>query len=169
VMFQDEARFGRINDPRRCWAPMGIRPEVSKQIVREYTYAYAAVSPADGCCATLILPSMNSECMGVFLEEVGKRYHEDYVLMFLDGAACHKAGELSVPDNIRLEVIPPYCPQLNPVENLWEEIREKHFTNLAFDSMDAVEAQLIQALLYLEDHPTTVQSISSFSWIVTSL
>jgi transposase len=167
VMFQDEARFGRINDPRRCWAPKGVRPEVSKQIIREYTYAYAAVSPVDGSCFSLILPSMTGECMSIFLEEVGKHYAEDYILIFLDGAACHKGQKISVPANIKLEVIPPYSPQLNPVENLWEEIREKHFTNLVFDSMNAVEIQLIQALLDLETHPALVRSISSFSWIIT--
>lgn len=63
----------------------------------------------------------------------------------------------------------PYCPQLNPVENVWEEIREKHFTNLVFSSMNAVEDQLSKALLDLENHPETAKSISSFSWIVTSI
>ena len=47
-MFQDEARFGRINDPKRCWSPKRTRPTVGKQIIREYTYAYGAVSPRDG-------------------------------------------------------------------------------------------------------------------------
>lgn len=57
-MFQDEARFGRISDPSSCWAPKGIRPEVAKQIIREYTYAYSAISPLDGSMDSLILPDM---------------------------------------------------------------------------------------------------------------
>ena len=56
VMFEDEARFGRISDPRRCWAPAGVRPEVNTQVVREYEYAFAAVSPHDGALDTLVLP-----------------------------------------------------------------------------------------------------------------
>ena len=48
VMFQDEARFGRLSGPRRCWAPAPLRPVVSVALVREYTYAYAAVSPQNG-------------------------------------------------------------------------------------------------------------------------
>ena len=53
-MFQDEARFGRINDPRRCWAPRGVRPQVCARIVREYTYVFAAVSPHDGTLDTAL-------------------------------------------------------------------------------------------------------------------
>ena len=67
LMFQDEARFGRINDPRRCWAPRGFRPEVGMQIVREYTYAFGAASPHDGTLDTLVLPVVTAEAMSIFL------------------------------------------------------------------------------------------------------
>jgi len=66
LMFQDEARFGRINDPRRCWAPKGIRPEVGMQIVREYTYAFGAVSPQDGTWDSLVLPVVTAKAMSIF-------------------------------------------------------------------------------------------------------
>lgn len=59
LMFQDEGRFGRINKPKRCWCPKGIRPRIPCQIVREYTYAYAAVSPQDGKMVSLVLPYAN--------------------------------------------------------------------------------------------------------------
>src|SRR3954470_22578082 len=85
-MFQDEARFGRITDPRRCWAPAGVRPEVSAQVVREYEYAFAAVSPHDGTLDTLVLPSVNAEAMSVFLAEVSQRHANEFILMVLDGA-----------------------------------------------------------------------------------
>ena len=55
IMFADEARFGRINQPRPCWAPVGIRPEVASQLIREYVYLYGAVSPKDGTCVYLII------------------------------------------------------------------------------------------------------------------
>ena len=66
LMFQDEARFGRINDPRRCWAPRGVRPQVCARIVREYTYVFAAVSPHDGTLDTLVLPEVNALTMSLF-------------------------------------------------------------------------------------------------------
>jgi hypothetical protein len=168
-MFQDEARFGRITDPRQCWAPMGCRPIVKKQIIREYTYAYAAVSPADGTCHTLILPVMNAEAMNCFLAEVAKRHADELILMIYDGAPCHSITALNLPSNILVLSLPPYSPELNPVEALWDHLRENFFPNLSFDSMDELEAQLVHALCCTEADPSTVLSIASYPWIVSSL
>ena len=165
-MFQDEARFGRINDPRRCWAPEGLRPEVSVQIVREYTYVFGAVSPHDGILDTLILPEVHAEAMSLFLAEVAHRHPSDCILMVLDGAGWHRARDLTIPDNLRLVFLPPYSPELNPAEHIWEEIREKWFPNLVFNSLDAVEDRLMEAVLYLENHPKLTASITGFDWIV---
>lgn len=166
-MFQDEARFGRINDPRRCWAPEGIRPEVSAQIVREYTYLFGAVSPHDGALDTLVLPEVNAETMSIFLDEVSQRHPNQYILMVLDGAGWHRALDLVIPKNIQLLALPPYSPQLNPMERLWDGIREKWFPNLVFNSLEAVEDRLIQAVLALERNAESVASIAGFDWIVS--
>jgi len=107
LMFRDEARFGRINDPRRCWAPCGLRPEVPAQIVREYTDLFGAVSPQDGVLDTLILPEVDAEAMSLFLAEVARRHQRDYILMVLDGAGWHRAHDLVVPDHMRLVFLPP--------------------------------------------------------------
>ena len=128
IMFQDEARFGRINDPRRCWAPPKCRPVVNAQCVREYTYLYGALSPADGACDFLLLPSMTQACIDIFLMELSCRYPDEYILLICDGAACHQMYSASLPKNIMLETLPPYCPDLNPVENVWDELRETFFT-----------------------------------------
>jgi hypothetical protein len=165
-MFQDEARFGRINDPRRCWAPLGLRPEVPAQIVREYTCLFGAVSPQDGVLDTLILPEVHAEAMSLFLAEVAQRHQRDYILMVLDGAGWHRAHDLVVPDHMRLVFLPPYSPELNPAEHVWEEIREKWFPNLVFQSLEGVEDRLAEAALYLESHPDRVASITGFDWIV---
>jgi hypothetical protein len=84
-MFQDEARFGRINIPKKCWAPRGTRPIVGSQIIREYTYAYAAISPVDGIMDSLILPEVNASVFELFLNEVSSRHLSEYIVMFLDG------------------------------------------------------------------------------------
>ena len=101
-MFQDEARFGRINDPRRCWAPRGVRPQVCARIVREYTYVFAAVSPHDGTLDTLVLPDVNALTMSLFLAEVARRHPQELILMVLDGAGWHRAKDLQIPENMRL-------------------------------------------------------------------
>jgi transposase len=85
-----------------------------------------------------------------------------------DGAPNHRCSDLVVPDNISLLFLPPYAPELNPKENLWDEIREKIFKNDALKSIDAVRAKLKQAILYIERNPKTVQSITSFPYIVKS-
>ena len=168
-MFQDEARFGRINDPRRCWAPKSKRPIAPCQVVREFTYAYAAASPSDGVMDSLILPFVNTEMMSLFLEEVGRRHKDEFVLMFLDGAGWHRSKSLKIPVNMKIERLPPYSPELNPIEHIWEEIREKWFANEAFKSMKFVEDQLETALFQLENDKEKVRHITGFDWILTSI
>lgn len=165
-MFQDEGRFGRISNPRRCWAPAGWRPQVPVQMVREYTYAFAAVSPHDGIMVSLVLPEVNAQAMSIFLAEVAARCSDDFVLMVMDQAGWHRARDLIIPDNIRLVWLPPYSPQCNPVENLWEEIREKWFPNLVFSDLPGVEDTLVGALVVLENDPRRIQSITGFNWII---
>jgi transposase len=167
VMFQDEARFGRISDARRCWAPLGVRPEVNTQVVREYEYAFAAISPHDGTLDSLVLPSVHTEAMGVFLTEVSQRHSGELILMVLDGAGWHRAKRLPVPANMRLILLPPWSPQLNPVEHLWDEVREKWFANRVFDRLSAVEEQLITARKTLEEDSARVALLTGFDWIKT--
>ncbi len=165
VMFQDEARFGRINDPKRCWCRKGIRPIVGKQIVREYTYTYGAFSPKDGTADFLILPNMDAANMNIFLKELSLHHPEDYILMICDKAPCHREGVLRMPGNIKLLHLPPRCPEINPSENMWDKMREKFFTNLMFDSMDAVEDKLEEAMIYYNKNKEIVKSITGFKWI----
>lgn len=146
-----------------------MRPIVSKQIIREYTYAYGVVFPDDGDFDGLILPNMDTQSMNIFLKEISQRHLQDYILMVIDGAACHRGGELKVPDNIKLLQLPPYSPQLNPVENLWDEMREKRFGNIVFDSMESVENRLVSALLDFESNPDLMRSITGWDWIISPI
>jgi len=165
-MFQDEARFGRINDVRRCWAPKPLRPVCQAMLTHEYTYAYAAVDVASGELDSLILPNVNTACMQVFLDEVAARHPDQRIVMVLDGAGWHTGGELKVPANLPL---PPYAPELNPVEHVWDELREKHFHNRVFDSLDALEDHLETSLLALERDPDRIKSIVAWPWIMNAL
>jgi len=135
VMFQDEGRFGRISLPHRCWAPSGTRPRCGAQIIREYIYAYSAINPVDGAIDSLIAPRADTEVMAIFLRQVAERFIDEFIIMFMDKAAWHTAGKLKVPKNMKLLFLPPYSPQLNPVEHLWKEVREKYFSNEVFNSI----------------------------------
>jgi transposase len=167
-MFQDEARFGRITAPARCWAPGRTRPQVPAQFVREYTHAYAALCPHDGTLDSLVLPDVDTPTMTLFLEEVARRHPDEFILMVLDGAGWHTAKALAIPETVRLVPLPPYSPELNPVEHLWDEVREKWFQNVVFQSIDAVEDRLVDALAQLEEDPTRVAQLTAFPWIVCS-
>lgn len=89
--------------------------------------------------------------------------------MVLDGASWHKARQLNVPSNMRLIFLPPYSPELNPVEHIWDDLREKHFHNQTFDSMRAVERRLCIGLRDFESSPDRVQSIVGWDWIINSV
>ena len=168
-MFQDEARFGRIAESRRCWCPKPVRPVCPTMVCQEYIYAYGAVSIGDGQWDSLILPKANTVCMQIFLDEMASRYPDDRIVMVVDGASWHRAGTLREPKNMRLLSLPPYSPELNPVENVWEELREKHFHNRVFADLDALEMQLFYGLKYLEDHPERTKAISGWLWIINAI
>ena len=167
-MFADEARFGRMNRPRPCWAPIGVRPQVASQLVREYIYLYGAVCPKDGTCHFLVMPAPDTQCFQVFLDTLAKKYPKDLILLVVDGAGNHHGDELEIPANIILQPLPPYAPELNPQENIWDEIREKIFKNFALKSMDEVNDKLDEAALYIDRNPARVKSIASFPYIAKS-
>ena len=100
VMYQDEARFGRISDTRYCWAKKPTRPEVKGMLIYQYTYAYAAVSPQDGRMDSLVLPEVSGRCMQLFLDEVARRYPDDNIVMIVDGAGWHKSNDLKLPETL---------------------------------------------------------------------
>ena len=169
IMFQDEARFGRISDTRRCWCPKPIRPLCHAMVTQEYTYAYGAVSVTDGAFDSLILPHVISDCMQVFLNEVASRHPRDRIIMILDGAGWHVSGLLTIPENMRLIPLPPYAPELNPMEHVWDDLREKSFHNRVFESIDALENHLEASLRAIECDRERVRSIVAWPWIITSL
>lgn len=103
--------------------------------------------------------------MNVFLSALAERYQDDHILLILDNAAWHTSHSLRVPDNTELFPLLPYTPELNPIEQIWEDIREKGFRNEAFRSLDAVELRLCDTLCWLADRPNRVASITHRSWL----
>src|SRR5262249_4746243 len=97
-----------------------------------------------------------------------KEYPRSHILLFLDGAGNHINGDLVIPSNITLRPLSAYSPELNPQENIWDEIREKIFKNYALKSMDAVYDKLEEAALYIERNRKVFKSIASFPYIVKS-
>lgn len=167
LMFQDEARFGRMVRIRRCWAPAPLRPVVDNGDEREFKYVYGAVSPLEGELDWMICADINTERMGAFLAQVSVAHPQDFIVMIVDGASSHVAKALVVPENIRLHRLPAYSPELNPQEHLWDELREKEFPNRVFSDLSGVIRTLEAGLPRLASDRDRVRSICAWPWIVS--
>jgi transposase len=166
LFFEDEARFGRINIVGRCWVPFGTRAQVTQQMIREYIYAYTAVCPETGENYSIISPVNNTDAMNQFLEAFSTAYKHYRVIMCLDGAGWHTSLALKLPENIRLLKLPPYSPELNPTEHIWDYIREqKQFNNYTFKSLDEVEDHLFEMLRELNNEQEIICSLCNFNWL----
>lgn len=163
-MFQDEAGFGRINKPKYCWCEKGIRPSVPCHHIREYRYVYGAVEPATGESCFWVMPYCNTQFMNLFLQKLSETYIEDRIVLCCDGAAWHKSGTLEVPDNIRLFYIPPYTPEMNPIEQIWKEIRKRGFRNQVFQTLENVVDRLCHTIQSISS--ATIASITGRQWII---
>ena len=166
LLFQDEGRFGRISDPAHCWAPKGIRPVVPTHIVREYTHVFSAVCPHDGESFSLILPYANTDAMKIFLTECSEHFKEYRVIMVMDKAAWHRSKDIGEYENIRILYQPSYAPELNPVEHLWEYIRENHLRNCIWTTLDALEKVLETILKTIMESAETIRSLVGFNWAI---
>ena len=143
-----------------CWVKGNMIPSVARQMIREYIYAYSALSPQTGDCYSMISPCCNTEAMNEFLEQLSTYYHNYRIILILDKAGWHISQSLKIADNIKLLHLNPYSPEQNPVELLWREIRRKYFHNTIFASLDEVENTLQQALANYYHHKQDVQKLA---------
>ena len=164
-MFQDEAGFGRINKPKYCWCQKGIRPSVPCHHIREYRYAYGAVEPKTGDSFFLIMPYCNTDCMNLFLQELSKAFANDVIVLACDGARWHKSKTIQIPDNIVMVFIPPYTPEMNPIEQVWREIRTRGFKNEVFQTLEDVINRLCKTIRSLTKD--VIRSITGRDWILS--
>lgn len=148
---------------------MGIRPTVPCRHIREYRYLYGAVSPLDGELFSLVLPYANTDCMNVFPDELSGAYPDDHILLLLDNAAWHCSSTMVVPGNIELYPLLPYTPELNPIEMIWDEVREKGFRNEIFRSLDAVIDRLCLTVKDLAEDNRCVASITHRKRLIDAL
>jgi len=164
-MFQDEAGFGRINKPKYCWCFPGLRPTVPCHHIREYRYAYGAAEPLTGDSYFLVLPWSNTACMNVFLSGLSAAFPDDMILLAVDRASWHTTKNLKIPANIRLFYLPPCTPEMNPIEQIWKEIRKRGFKNEIFATLEKVVDRLCDVINSLSQE--TIFSVTSRAWILS--
>lgn len=164
LMYQDEASFGRINKPKHCWCPKGMRPCVPCHHIREYRYIYGAVDPHFGDSHFFVAKKCNTENMNSFLGELSEKFENDYIILVVDGASWHKAKALKIPKNIEFIFLPPYTPELNPIEQIWAWIRLHGFRNEVFASLLEVMNRL-DSTINLLSHDI-IKSITYRKWML---
>ena len=170
VWFADEARVGQQGTLTRVWAKRGSRPRAPRD--RRYTWAwlFGAVCPERRTGVAVVMPEVNLAAMEAHLAAVSERVSPGaHAVLVLDGAGWHSSPRLRVPDNISLLPLPRYAPELNPVENVWEYLRQNWLSHRVWDSYEAIVAACCDAWNALMRSPEQIASITTRSWAQVKL
>jgi transposase len=147
VFFEDEARFGQQGTITRVWAPRGSRPRAVRQTQYTYLFVLVAVCAATGSVSALVMPELNAAVINLFLEQFAReRPAGVHAVLIWDGAGYHTAGTLVVPPNVSLIRLPPYSPELNPVENLWHYLRSHDWSNRVYGGYEELKDEAVRSL-----------------------
>jgi transposase len=169
IWFQDEARVGQKGTLTRLWARIGSRPRAPRDSRYEWAYLFGAVCPQRAAGVALVMPYANSQAMNLHLREIGRAVAPGaHGVLVLDGAGWHTSHALTLPDNITLLCLPPYSPELNPVENVWEYLRQNKLALRIHDSYDAIVDACCAAWNDLIAIPTRLASITTRDWAKVS-
>ena len=131
--------MGQKNKITRRWAKRGTRPSAPRDLRTASTYIFGAICPAMGKGAGLVLPRCTTEAMALHLVEISQTVAPGaHAVLLLDQAGWHVSRKLKVPANITLLPLPAKAPELNPVENIWQYVRENWLSNRVFTSYTGV-------------------------------
>lgn len=162
-MAMDEARLGLISWHKRRYRHRGERPSWVVRRRYEWSWLYAAIEPASGEDFCLYLSALDGVCFEVFLQHLGERFCGEVIVLVLDNAPAHRWKDASIPENVVLLPLPPYSPELNPVERFFLEFR-RELANTLFDSIDAIQQAATGFLeRYWEDRGA-LSRLTGFSW-----
>src|SRR5947208_3759177 len=169
VWFQDEARIGQKNSLTRVWGQTGSRPAAPKDLGFASAYVFGAVCPSQGKAAALIMPICNTTAMNHHLCEISSQVAADaHAVVILDGASWHNSHGLVVPSNITLLALPPYSPELNPVERIWHYLRSHWLANSVFRSLADIMDACEMAWNRFATNTGLVRSLCAVAWAPAS-
>jgi transposase len=168
IRFQDEVRVGQKGTHAYIWPPIGTRPLMVRDNRHDSAYTFSAICPARGVGvgAAMIMPAANTEGMIEHLKELSTRVTPSSIAVVIcDGAGWHQRGkELIVPDNVRLLSLPPYSPELNPMENVWNYLRQNKLCARVWDAYDDILEACKNAWNFPIDDPGCIRSIGTREW-----
>ncbi len=169
VWFQDEARVGQQGTLTYVWAKRGSRPPAVRDRRFTWAYLFGAVCPARGTGAAVIMPDVNVEAMNERLAEISQCVSVGAIaLVVLDGAGWHNSPRLMLPDNVVLLPLPPYAPELNPVENIWQYLRQNHLSHRVWQTYQQIIDACRDAWNSLIADPAQIMSIATRDWAKVS-
>ena len=145
VHFQDEARFGRMTLKGRRLVKRGVKPIVLTETCRENFYVYGSISPEEGSHCMVIKDRMSAENFQSFLNVFAQEYPTGFHVMVCDGSKIHWSRKLKLPQNLVLLKLPPYCPELYPIERLWQELKRPH-KGQVWSSLSQLKDQVVKKL-----------------------
>jgi transposase len=162
---KDEARIGQKNKITRRWAKRGTRPFALKDQRTASAYIFGAICPALGKATGLVLPFCNTEAMELHLQEIARDVQpEAHAVLFVDQAGWHVTAKLQVPENMTLVPLPSKSPELNPVENIWQYMRDNWLSNRIFKGYDDIVDHCCFNWNKLVDRPWLIMSIGMRQW-----
>lgn len=165
IWWQDEARVGQKNKITRRWAKRGTRPSAPKDQRTRSAYIFGAICPARGVGAALVLPKCNTAAMTLHLKEIAATVAPGaHAIVIVDQAGWHFSKALEVPGNITLIPLPSKSPELNPVENIWQFMRDNWISNRIFKSYNDILDHCCFAWNQLIDQPWRIMSIGLRDW-----
>jgi hypothetical protein len=165
IWFQDEARIGQKGTLTRLWARIGSRPRAPRDSRYEWAYIFGAACPERAVGVGLVMPYADSEAMNIHLQEIGRAITAGaHGVLVLDGAGWHVSHTLAPPDNLTLINLPPYAPELNPIENVWEYLRKNKLALQVYETYDDIVRACCNAWSDLVASPPTLASITRRQW-----
>ena len=166
IWSQDKTRIGQQGSLTRIWAKCGTRPWKVKQQQFISTYIYGAACHDTGQSFALVLPYANTVAMNRFLVELSLTVENDsHIALLIDNAGWHRARELSVPSNITLIPLPPYAPELNAMEQIWQWIKNHYLSNRCYATYDDIVTEACYAWNQFSENLNLVKSIIYRDWI----
>ena len=166
LYFQDESRFGLFTKNGKALTAKGVKPLCSFQQVFKSTYLFGAFSPINGDSFLLELPFCSAETFQIYLNEFSKQNPQEFKIIVLDNGAFHKAKTLNIPGNIALIFLPPYSPELNPAEKMWQTMKD-NFTGKLFNSLDSLSHFIKEQVQALSKN--SIISTCSYNYIFSHL
>ena len=164
---EDELRAGTRSACKRRWVPRGHRPRCTVKLGYAFTYLYAAIAPATGRLIALLLPDMTKASFSLFVghfQKQTKALHGSHkVVLLADKAAAHQSS-VCAQRGVAFVPLPSGCPELNPVERFFEEVR-KQLSDHIFNTIGQVENFLCKILKKYFDQPQTLVQLCYYPYL----